>query len=418
MAGRGASGAGVARRGVGGAVPALELAGPLLDRGPDRVLIQAALAATHALRSQGRSLDAVAVCDEAMEAYAILGEQIAMFSSRVLGAGRAIALAEAGLLTEAGDEARRNIRLSRSERELAGVALGALVESWVLVLRGRLRSALEPLALAESIFAAGRHPGMVRWALAVAALARAMSGDIAGARDVLGRHAGVGDHPARVFDSVCHRAQAWVALGDGDPSTARRVLIDGAASAEALGDVAGELACLHDLARVGHAAEAVARVDRLAPHLQGPLPIAMAAHVRALVTAQQDDLATVATSFGGVGASLWAAEAAYAAAEALRRSARSRDAAAWSRRAAAWRAECETASTPGLLSDLAPVPLTRREREVASLAAQGLAAREIGERLFVSRRTVESHLARVYDKLGVRTRAELRAAMTDGPLRS
>ena len=63
--------------------------------------------------------------------------------------------------------------------------------------------------------------------------------------------------------------------------------------------------------------------------------------------------------------------------------------------------------------DAGPIALTRREREIAMLAAQGLASKEIGERLFISRRTAENHLAKVYDKLGVRTRVEL-ARVLDG----
>jgi DNA-binding CsgD family transcriptional regulator/tetratricopeptide (TPR) repeat protein len=51
--------------------------------------------------------------------------------------------------------------------------------------------------------------------------------------------------------------------------------------------------------------------------------------------------------------------------------------------------------------------LTPREREVAQLAAQGLSARSIGEQLFIGTRTVESHLAHVYAKLGVRSRIAL-----------
>jgi len=51
--------------------------------------------------------------------------------------------------------------------------------------------------------------------------------------------------------------------------------------------------------------------------------------------------------------------------------------------------------------------LTARESEVAGLAAGGLADREIAARLVVSVRTVESHLARVYRKLGVSSRADL-----------
>jgi DNA-binding CsgD family transcriptional regulator len=51
--------------------------------------------------------------------------------------------------------------------------------------------------------------------------------------------------------------------------------------------------------------------------------------------------------------------------------------------------------------------LTRREAEVAELAAGGLADREIAARLFVSVRTVESHLASAYRKLGVESRSQL-----------
>jgi DNA-binding NarL/FixJ family response regulator len=48
--------------------------------------------------------------------------------------------------------------------------------------------------------------------------------------------------------------------------------------------------------------------------------------------------------------------------------------------------------------------------EVARLAAQGLTNPAVGERLFVSRGTVKTHLEHVYAKLGVHNRAELAAA--------
>jgi ATP/maltotriose-dependent transcriptional regulator MalT len=51
--------------------------------------------------------------------------------------------------------------------------------------------------------------------------------------------------------------------------------------------------------------------------------------------------------------------------------------------------------------------LTQTEIEVVKLAAQGLTNREIGHRLFVSRRTVETHLSHVFGKLGVATRVQL-----------
>jgi len=59
--------------------------------------------------------------------------------------------------------------------------------------------------------------------------------------------------------------------------------------------------------------------------------------------------------------------------------------------------------------------LTRREREVLAVAAEGLTAREIAERLGVRERTVTTHLARIYGKLGVGNRlAALRLAARSG----
>jgi DNA-binding CsgD family transcriptional regulator len=54
-----------------------------------------------------------------------------------------------------------------------------------------------------------------------------------------------------------------------------------------------------------------------------------------------------------------------------------------------------------------PQSLTRRERQVISLAISGLTAREIGGRLFIGERTVETHLANVYAKLGIGSRVDL-----------
>ena len=51
--------------------------------------------------------------------------------------------------------------------------------------------------------------------------------------------------------------------------------------------------------------------------------------------------------------------------------------------------------------------LSRREREVALLASRGETAPSIAEKLFISERTVESHLVSVYAKLGVASKAEL-----------
>jgi len=52
-------------------------------------------------------------------------------------------------------------------------------------------------------------------------------------------------------------------------------------------------------------------------------------------------------------------------------------------------------------------PLTRRQREVAELVAQGMTSRDIAARLYISRRTVETHLAKIMTVLNVRTRVEV-----------
>jgi DNA-binding CsgD family transcriptional regulator len=51
--------------------------------------------------------------------------------------------------------------------------------------------------------------------------------------------------------------------------------------------------------------------------------------------------------------------------------------------------------------------LTKREREVAVLAAQGYTAREIGVHLHIGERTVETHVANVCSKLGLKAKVEL-----------
>lgn len=59
--------------------------------------------------------------------------------------------------------------------------------------------------------------------------------------------------------------------------------------------------------------------------------------------------------------------------------------------------------------DAADARLTAREREIAGLVAEGLTNAEIGGRLGIGRRTVESHLERIRSRLGLLSRADLAA---------
>jgi len=56
--------------------------------------------------------------------------------------------------------------------------------------------------------------------------------------------------------------------------------------------------------------------------------------------------------------------------------------------------------------------LTPQEQQIARLASDGLSNREIGERLFLSPRTVSTHLYRIYPKVNVSSRAELARIIT------
>ncbi|MGH2604441.1 MAG: response regulator transcription factor, partial [Dehalococcoidia bacterium] len=58
--------------------------------------------------------------------------------------------------------------------------------------------------------------------------------------------------------------------------------------------------------------------------------------------------------------------------------------------------------------------LTPQEIQIAEMAASGLSNREIGRRLYLSHRTVSTHLYRIFPKLGITSRAELRAALKAG----
>jgi DNA-binding NarL/FixJ family response regulator len=59
--------------------------------------------------------------------------------------------------------------------------------------------------------------------------------------------------------------------------------------------------------------------------------------------------------------------------------------------------------------------LTAQELEIAMLAAMGLTNKEIAERLYLSPRTVSTHLYRIFPKLGITSRAALRDALNALP---
>jgi DNA-binding NarL/FixJ family response regulator len=65
-----------------------------------------------------------------------------------------------------------------------------------------------------------------------------------------------------------------------------------------------------------------------------------------------------------------------------------------------------------------PGELTATELRVAELAAAGITNREIARAVFMSEKTVEAHMSRIYRKLGIHSRAELGARMAGNPASS
>jgi DNA-binding CsgD family transcriptional regulator len=81
---------------------------------------------------------------------------------------------------------------------------------------------------------------------------------------------------------------------------------------------------------------------------------------------------------------------------------------AWAKRAQAELRACGVAVTSAPGESDALWELTPQQRQIVRLASEGLTDREIGDRLFLSPRTVSSHLYRSYPKLGVASRHQLR----------
>jgi DNA-binding NarL/FixJ family response regulator len=141
------------------------------------------------------------------------------------------------------------------------------------------------------------------------------------------------------------------------------------------------------------------------------LEAALAELAAALNRDDPERLLTASHRLQQIGANLPAAEAAAAAALAWRRRGQRRRAAAANRRAAGLAAACPGARTPLLAAVGGVASLTRREWEVARLAAAGHSSKGVARALWLAESTVNSHLYRIYSKLGITRRTELGAAL-------
>jgi len=271
--------------------------------------------------------------------------------------------------------------------------------------RGRLTAAVRWFREALSGLAPADTSGFATHCLLGLASAHALAGDVPAARQALTELAAT-PHPAMTLNEPEQvLARAWVAAAEGAVSEATALCHDAARLAADRGQHAHEVLALQAAVCLGDSTGA-GRLAELATQVDGPRAPAAAAHAAALVADDPERLATASEGWELLGDLLAAADAAAQAAVAFRARDRRSQATQAAARADRLAGECG-ARTPALRLAAQPLPLTQREREIVTLAADGLSNREIADRLVVSVRTIEGHLYRAGAKLGTTTRAEL-----------
>ena len=381
----------------------------------DEIRLHALSAVGACLTMAGRHEAALALCDdlEAANAASPRPHTIATLhllatrvNARILGGwiGEAVAL-----VTPVVDPDDRQPRLRAADLGYARTKLGR-----AYLAQGLAGAAAAQLTEAITLLRGTDLHLCLNWAVSLAAEARVLLGDLEQARELRDEATASRDFGALVFDGDAARARAWVDLGLGEHSRALDALVEAAELQESRGQPAFAMFALHDALRLGGAGLAT-RIEKLARVCDGPFPAAAAAHAAALRADDPETLERVAEDFESLPMHLAAAEIWATAGRQWQAASQRARASAANRRVQEQLARAQVGSTP-LLATVAnlgsPTRLTRREEEVAMLAARGLTNAEIADRLCVSVRTVESHLYAAYGKLGITDRAALAAVVT------
>jgi DNA-binding CsgD family transcriptional regulator len=363
---------------------------------------------TVALALSGQTADAVAMADDASVAGP--GLRVACRVLALMEAGR---LVEAEALAKAGHTASARAGLRWQQLWFAG-GIGRIA-----LLAGRPRQSTrwlrEQAALAEAL---GHVPGAQLGLAGLLTAAAWLHDDALLAESWQGwLRLGADEHEPSLLPADIARGLAWRAVRTGDLGAAHSLLADVQSRCEDRGHLGQAALAAYERVRLGRAAEVADDLRRYADAGDSPLVDAYAQHARAAAQEDAGQLAEVADQLWSMGLVLAAVEATAAAATAAGAGQDPRRAAALARLATSRRAEAEGASTPALAT--APAggarSLTRREREIALLVTQGRSSRHIADTLTLSVRTVDNHLQRIFAKLGVTGRAEVKAALEEVP---
>jgi DNA-binding NarL/FixJ family response regulator len=399
---------------AGDVARAIELIGGVLGEGDESPLALASRDFGVALTMAGRTGDALRHTREGLAACLSMKEEGQLTAAAVFVVAQALALCESGALAEAAALASGAYDMTVERRNIDGQAWFAAILGWIRCAQGQLVTAGRLFQESASCFERLGHPGQ-RWGLGGMALAAGQRGDAAGCAAALARLDALPPTTMTMMDVGVMRGRAWGAVAAGNLTQAREELGRAVTLAESWGQFTAATTALHDLLRLGDGPVLARRLVALADRVDGALMEARTTLAEAVLSR---DLATASLAtdrFEATGALLLAAEAAALERRLAIDAGLSRKAAAAAARTADLVARCESPRTPGLEVSSGPAPLTVREREVAGLAAAGASSRDIADQLFVSTRTVDNHLQRIYTKLGVSSRGGLRQHLGPPP---
>ena len=213
------------------------------------------------------------------------------------------------------------------------------------------------------------------------------------------------DHPpdeVAIIPGLRLWSEAAVAAAGGHQGRASELAIESARAAAAGGAAGMAMNFLVDAGRYGHPRRAAQVLPELGVPLDSDLQRTRAADLGARASSSPEKLLAAAEVQLAAGFLRHCVELAELAQNVDRSGAHSRRAAGLLRQARERLGEYASSA-----SALIAGPLTSRETEVARLASRGLSDREIADELVLSIRTVQSHLASAYRKLGIGSRTEL-----------
>jgi len=389
---------------------ALAAAVPILDRGgvkPD-ARIDAALTASAGYALRGRPADAIAVVDANLAA-ALQDPAVGSIAAGALMASRLIALTVDGKLHDALSAATVVYDLAVEMGTHDGIAGLSFAAGFVHHLLGDVDAARRHLAEGAVLLREHDRNGYLPWCLGELAYALLLAGEVDEAEAALDEAAAAELGELQLFGPRVDTARLLLDAHRG--AVGPDAFVERAARVADNGHLLLAALMLHEAVRIGGADAVAGPLARLAMGTDSALVRVLSRSAAARARADGPALDEVATELEAMGALLFAAEAALAAADAHAAAGASVARVASARRGAALLARCRGAAPPWLAPPTADEPLSDRQREVAVLAAAGMTSREIAERLFLSVRTVDNHLYRIYAKLGVESREELAVAL-------